>query len=132
MLEHDDDDRYITQSVFEEHQYDIQIDFVNTSNEMFEYLRGCGSPEKSYPALILLNYHVSPSNAVEVLKQLKASERLRHIPVIVLSGSKHHAMVEACYAAGASSFVQKPADQQSTDMKISNFVKYWFETVELS
>ena len=64
MLEHDDDDRYITQSVFDENQYPVTLHFVNNSDELFTFLRACEKEQGAYPNLILLNYYAVPLNAV--------------------------------------------------------------------
>jgi response regulator RpfG family c-di-GMP phosphodiesterase len=131
MLEQDDDDRYITQAVFDEHHYDLKIQFVTTSNEVFSHLAQCEKNNTRFPSLILLDYHSSPSNAVEILNELKSTGKFSHIPVVVLSGSVKSEIIKECYGSGASSFIQKPSKSADTDAKISSFFKYWFETVEL-
>ncbi|MBT1702397.1 response regulator [Chryseosolibacter indicus] len=130
MLEHDEDDRYITKAVFNENSYQVSLNFVTSSDEAFLYLQQCKESNK-YPSLILLNYNAGPSNAVEILSKLKASAHYNHIPVIVLSGVVNDKIVQECYEAGASSFIQKPDTSLDTDKKISSFFHYWFETVEL-
>lgn len=129
MLEHDDDDRYITQTYFDENSYDVKIDFVSDSNEFLAYLKKCET--SNTPELILLNHFTAPLNAVEILKYLKSNHAYSHIPVVVLSGSENMNTVRQCYSLGASSFIVKPDRAAQTTEKISNFVKYWFETVEL-
>jgi len=131
MLEHDDDDRYITQEVFDEHQYNIKLNFVSTSSEVFSHLANCEKNNVRFPSLILLNYNAMPSNAIEILNELKASGPYNHIPVVVLSGTVKNDIIKDCYDAGASSFIQKPSKLAETNQKITNFFKYWFETVEL-
>src|SRR5688572_11749611 len=131
MLEHDEDDRYITRAIFDEHQYNIRIDFVNTGREMFAHLNNCEKTSTPYPSLILLNYYAAPSTAVEILKELKSSRNFVHIPAVVLSGSVRPDIIRECYSCGASSFIQKPVKSEETNIKIANFFKYWFETVEL-
>lgn len=128
MLEHDEDDRYITKAFFDEGRYPLDIDFVHNSNEFSTYLEQC--PE--LPALIMVNQHAVPMNAVELLKMVKSNPAHRHIPVVVLSGTSNEEMIRECYASGASSFIQKPAGHAETDHKISSFIRYWFETVELA
>lgn len=130
MLEHDEDDRYVTQAFLDENQHNIQIDYVRNSDDFFSYLSQRASQE--LPSLILLNQHAAPMNALQILKQLKSSEDYSHIPVVVLSGSKSRQMVRECYALGANSFIQKPDSSHATDHKISSFIQYWFETVELT
>jgi CheY-like chemotaxis protein len=131
MLEHDDDDRYITQAVFDENHYAVKLHFVTDSTALFAFLSSCESNTLPYPSLILLNHYAMPLNAVEILKSLKADKRYTHIPVVVLCGSLSNEILHACYSAGASSFIQKPALSREANEKISTFIRYWFETVEL-
>ena len=127
MLEHDDDDRYITQAVLDELKADVTISFVSTSTEFFQKLEGQPQPD-----LLLVTYRASPLTAIEILKRLKSSSSLRHIPAIVLSGMANPSIVRECYEAGASSFITKPSSEKNTTEKISAFLKYWFNTVEIS
>ena len=129
MLEHDDDDRYITQAVFDENHYAVKLHFVNSSDDLFAFLLSCDS--RSLPALILLNHYAAPLNAVDILKSLKGNAAYRHIPTVVLSGTTNDEIISSTYAAGASSFITKPSSSRETSEKISAFVRYWFNTVEL-
>jgi CheY-like chemotaxis protein len=130
MLEHDDDERYIAQSVFEENNHPVKFEFVTTSHEVFAYLGKCNGQNMRYPSLVILDYLATPSNAIDILRELKSGS-YSHIPVVVMSGTVKSDVVRECYAAGASSFIQKPADTREAQMKVSSFVKYWFETVAL-
>lgn len=130
MLERDDDDRYITQAVFDEYQFNVRVEFVSTSVELKNYLKSCSTKNSPLPSLILLDYHAHPSNAVEILKDLKEDVTYRSIPVVVLSGTVSPDIVKACYANGANSFIQKPSSE--VENRISIFIKYWFETVQLA
>lgn len=131
MLEHDDDDRYITQAVFDENLYSLKLDFVNSSDDLFAFLLSCEKTLTAYPAMILLTHYVFPLYAVDIVKKLKSNPRYAHIPVVVLSGTTNDEMVHHCYAAGANSFIRKPASGNEIGKKIGDFVRYWFETVEL-
>lgn len=126
MLEHDDDDRYITQAVLDDLKADVSISFVSTSTEFFQKLES--HPK---PALVLITYRASPLSAVEILKRLRGSDALRYIPALVLSGVGNAAIVRECYDAGASSVIIKPSSERDTTEKITTFLKYWFKTAEL-
>jgi CheY-like chemotaxis protein len=125
MLEHDEDDRYITQAVLDDLKADVNITFVTNSTEFFNRL------EKSRPDLLLITYRASPLNAVDVLKKLRGLPGFKNIPAIVLSGIANEAIVRECYLAGATSFITKPASDKETTSKITRFLDYWFKTVEL-
>lgn len=131
MLEHDDDDRYITQATFDENHYKVRLHFVDNSNDLFAFLISCERNLMALPSLILLNHNAAPSNAVDITKDLRANRRYAHIPIVVLSGIINHGILEACYSAGATSVIQKPSSSKEINEKITTFVRYWFDTVEL-
>lgn len=131
MLEHDDDDRYITQAVFDENNYSVKLHFVDNSDDLFAFLISCEKQFNPFPTLILLNHYAAPQNAVDILKDLKSNPKYAHIPVVVLSGTANKEILQRCYAMGANSFILKPASSAEVNDKISSFVRYWFETVEL-
>jgi CheY-like chemotaxis protein len=131
MLEYDQDDRYITEEFFAESGRKVTIDFVTNSDDFLKYLDRCTKNNRSYPSIILMNQQATPQSALTLLKQLKASPDYGHIPVVVLGSLSHPVMTKEFYAAGASSFIQKPFTGRDTRDKIANFIKYWFDTVEL-
>jgi CheY-like chemotaxis protein len=88
MLEHDDDDRYITQANLDGLKADITLSFVANSNELFQRLENNAKPD-----VLLITYHATPINAVEILRKLKANAATSYIPVIVISGTATHAIV---------------------------------------
>jgi len=132
MLEHDQDDRFLTDVVFKEHKYHAHLEYVGNSKQLFAYLEQCRLTNQPYPGVVLVNLNAVPQDGKEVLKQLKASADYRHIPVVILSDSNNANIARECYALGASSFIQKPDALNDTNVKISNFFRYWFETVVLS
>jgi CheY-like chemotaxis protein len=126
MLEHDEDDRYITQAVLDEVKADVSIEFVSDSTALFKKLG-----ENKIPDLLLITYGALPMNVVEILRRIRSTTSLKHLPVVVLSGATKPAIVKECYEAGASSFVTKPSTGTETTLKITSFLDYWLRTVEL-
>lgn len=131
MLEHDDDDRYITQATFDENHYKVRLHFVDNSNDLFAFLISCERNLMALPSLILLNHNAAPSNAVDIITDLRANRRYAHIPIVVLSGMINRDILGACYSAGATSVIRKPSSSKEINEKITTFVRYWFDTVEL-
>jgi CheY-like chemotaxis protein len=131
MLEHDEDDRYITQSMFEEHKFNVSLHFVTDSRDLIKYLQDVRNGGAISPSLILLNYVAFPNDGISILKELKSDNAFKHIPVVVLSGTVQKSIIRQCYEHGACSFIQKPSNNKESERKISNFFKYWFQTVEL-
>jgi CheY-like chemotaxis protein len=126
MVEDDLDDRYLTQQTLQEIGVTVPIKFLAQSTEVFSFLA-----THEPPALILIDYNISPDSGVEVLKALKGNPQYRHIPVIILSESAAPAYVTECYRHGANSFVAKPFTTDGTRKKIERFFTYWLEVAEV-
>jgi len=65
--------------------------------------------EAPEPNLVLLDLNVPRVNGHEVLLEIKTNERLKHIPVVVLTSSRAERDVRASYERNADYFVTKPA-----------------------
>jgi two-component system response regulator len=96
----------------------------------FLFRRG-GYAEAPRPGVVLLDLNLPGTDGREVLAEIKADSQLRQIPVIVLTTSSDERDVEACYSAGASSYIQKPVDLDGFMRAIERLNDYWFEVVIL-
>lgn len=83
------------------------------------------------PGVILLDLNLPGTDGREVLSEIKANDDLKQIPVIVLTTSADERDVQACYLAGASSYIQKPVDVEGFMKAIERLNDYWFEVVIL-
>jgi two-component system, response regulator len=83
------------------------------------------------PGVVLLDLNLPGTDGREVLSEIKADPQLKHIPVIVLTTSSDDRDVQACYQAGASSYIQKPVDLEGFMRAIERLNDYWFEVVIL-
>ena len=97
----------------------------------FLFHRGEPTPDAPRPGVILLDLNLPGTDGREVLAEIKASDDLKQIPVIVLTTSADERDVQACYQAGASSYIQKPVDLEGFMKAIERLNDYWFEVVIL-
>jgi len=66
-----------------------------------------------HPQLILLDLHLPKIGGLEVLRRIKADPRIRSIPVVVLTSSKHDLDVTASRRLGAETYITKPVGFQN-------------------
>lgn len=135
-VEDDLDDQFLLKEAWQENQILNPLHFVNDGVEAIEYLNNEGnfSDKEKYklPGLILLDLNMPRMNGGEVLKKIKTDEKLKNIPVIVLTTSKSEEDIISSYNLGVNSFITKPVGFQELVKVLSVFRKYWFEIVELS
>lgn len=97
----------------------------------FLYRRGrYANPEDSpRPGIILLDLNLPGTDGREVLAEIKCDPGLRTIPIIVLTTSTDEKDIEACYQAGANSYVHKPVGLAGFMTAIQRLKDFWFEIV---
>ena len=83
------------------------------------------------PGIVLLDLNLPGTDGREVLEAVKGDDALKQIPVIVLTTSSDERDVEACYLAGANSYIQKPVDLDGFMKAIEHLNGFWFEVVIL-
>lgn len=81
--------------------------------------------EEAQPDLIVLDLNVPKVDGLEVLRYIRSNERLRVVPVVVLTSSREDRDVEGCYALGANSYVQKPVEYEAYQDAVRLIGEYW-------
>lgn len=89
------------------------------------------SVQTRFPRMILLDLNLPGTDGREVLSDIKQDEALRDIPVTVLSSSSDERDIQACYAHGANSYIQKSADPAGYVNTMRRTKDFWFEVVAL-
>jgi len=77
------------------------------------------------PRVILLDLNLPKVDGLEVLRRLKADERTRTIPVVVLTSSAEQPDIAAAYRLGANSYIVKPVDFEAFSRAVSDLGLYW-------
>lgn len=104
-------------------------------DEALDYLHRRGKyadPARSpRPGVVLLDLNLPGTDGRQVLAEIKKSDHLHDIPVVVLTTSSDERDINACYRAGANSYIQKPVDIDGFMKAIERLNGYWFEVVIL-
>ncbi|HEY0992828.1 MAG TPA: response regulator [Kofleriaceae bacterium] len=91
----------------------------------FLFARGRHADRTELPELILLDLNLPRVTGLEVLRQIRADERTRRIPVVVLTSSAEDQDILSSYDLGANSFVQKPVDFTQFVEATGQLGMYW-------
>jgi two-component system response regulator len=84
-----------------------------------------GRDTKNRPKVILLDLKMPKVNGIEVLQRIRADERTRSIPVVVLTSSKEDPDIKRCYELGVNSYVVKPVEFGEFQKAIVELGLYW-------
>jgi len=110
------------------------IDRVCDGQEAIDYLTNGGRfgdrSRYSRPKLVLLDINLPRVDGIEVLERIKGDERLRRLPVIMLTSTDNQAEIDRCYGVGASGYVAKPVNIGSLGEKLERLGMF-LEIVEL-
>lgn len=77
------------------------------------------------PKVVLLDLRLPKVDGLEVLRRLKADERTKSIPVVVVTSSKEDRDVLATYDLGVNSYISKPVDFDEFTKVVSELGFYW-------
>jgi CheY-like chemotaxis protein len=98
---------------------DEALDFIFTTNVYGEW------DVMSAPKLILLDLKLRKVSGLDVLRELKSSERTKIIPVVVLTSSREEIQMVESYQLGVNSYVIKPTDSKQFAQVIGDIGYYW-------
>lgn len=135
VAEDDPDDRMLIKEALEESQFLCDLRFVENGEELMAYLHREGRYAKAEaaprPELILLDLNMPRKDGREALREIKSDERLRFIPIVVLTTSSAEEDVYRTYDLGVNSFITKPVAFDSFVELVSLLGRYWFGVVKL-
>lgn len=111
---------------------EIQTSWASGAGSALDYLVSVKTAGEAYPKLILLDLYLPERQAgLDFLRQLKANNLMRQIPVVILTSSDQLSDVEEAYNLGCASYVTKPVDQAQWADLFRSMRLYWWDTVTL-
>ena len=127
LVEDDPDDTELTMNAFRKLRVANQVVVASDGQEAVDYLfgTGCHAGSGVQPVLVLLDMHLPKLDGGEVLRLIRANEKTRLLPVVILTSSREERDVRESYEAGVNSFVQKPVDATQFAEAIQQLGLYW-------
>ncbi|MGA2597344.1 MAG: response regulator [Bryobacteraceae bacterium] len=128
MVEDDPKDVELSLTALEEYNLANEVVIARDGAEALDYLYCRGdfaSRPAENPAVMLLDLKLPKVDGLEVLQQVKSDEKLRMIPVVVLTSSHEEKDMVASYRLGVNAYVVKPVDFHEFVNAIKELGVFW-------
>lgn len=129
LVEDNPDDEALTLRALKKNNILNEVVVARDGEEALDYLFGTGKHEgrdtRQQPQLILLDLHLPKLSGMEVLERVRADERTRLQPVVILTTSNEEKDILSSYENGANSYTRKPVDFNEFMDAVRQLGMYW-------
>jgi two-component system response regulator len=129
LVEDNPDDEALTLRAFKKNNIGNEVIVARDGAEALEYCLGTadgnGHPSRRMPTMILLDLKLPKVDGLEVLRRLRADERTKLVPIIILTSSKEDQDLINGYKLGANSYIRKPVDFAQFVEAVRQLGLYW-------
>ena len=127
LVEDNPNDVELTLHAFEKHKLANVIHVARDGQAALDYLAGIdgedgGNPR---PKVVLLDLKLPKVDGLEVLREIRANEDLRTLPVVILTSSREERDIVESYDLGVNSYIVKPVDFDQFVRAVSELGLYW-------
>jgi two-component system response regulator len=129
LVEDNPDDVELTRRAFRKNNLLNEVVVVNDGAEALDYLFGAGAYAgrdlSLLPQVVLLDLKLPKVDGLEVLRRIRADERTKLLPVVILTTSKEEQDLTQSYSLGANSYIRKPIDFDQFIGAVQQLGLYW-------
>ena len=129
LVEDNPDDVELTLRAFKKNNIMNEVVVKRDGAEALDFFFGkdgvAGKGNNGLPAVILLDLKLPKIDGLEVLKKLRADERTKLIPIVILTSSKEQGDVVNGYNIGCNSYIRKPVDFNQFADAVKQVGLYW-------
>ena len=130
LIEDNPDDRDLTIRALKKNNVLNPVIVASNGAEALAMLLGDDQLEQGNPALILLDLKLPKVDGLEVLRRIRADERTRAVPVLVLTSSKEEEDLRTAYQLGANAYIRKPVAFSEFSEAIHTIGLFWLHLNE--
>ncbi len=129
LVEDNPDDEALTLRAFKKNNIGNEVIVAHDGVEALDFLFGTGiyvdRDTSQMPEVILLDLKLPRLDGMEVLRRLRADERTKLLPIVILTSSKEEQDLVNGYSLGANSYVRKPVDFNEFIEAVRQLGLYW-------
>jgi CheY-like chemotaxis protein len=128
MVEDDPKDVELTLTALDDYKLANEVVVTRDGAEALDYLYCRGKFEtrsSDNPAVLLLDLKLPKVDGLEVLQQIKSDEKLKMIPVVVLTSSREEKDMVTSYKLGVNAYVVKPVDFHEFVNAVKELGVFW-------
>lgn len=128
LAEDNPQDVDLTLEALAEHNLANNVVAVSDGVEAMEYLNYEGrfkNRKKGFPAVLLLDIKMPRMDGIEVLEAIRSDEKLKTLPVVMLTSSREEPDLKKCYALGVNAYVVKPVNFKDFVDAVKHIGIFW-------
>ncbi|HEU5126048.1 MAG TPA: response regulator [Verrucomicrobiae bacterium] len=129
LVEDNSNDEFLTLRALKKYNVANDVIVARDGAEALDYVFGTGNYAgrnvAEMPVVMLLDLKLPKIDGLEVLRRVRADERTRLLPVVVLTSSNEDQDVIRSYKLGTNSYVQKPVDFSAFVDAVGQLGLYW-------
>jgi len=129
LVEDNPTDAELTERALKKGGFGDRVTIVRDGAEALDYLFAKGTfahrVVENRPKVVFLDLKLPKVDGIEVLRRVREDERLRSVPVVVLTSSQEERDVAECYRLGVNSYVVKPVEFDKFYQAVADLGSYW-------
>lgn len=121
LVEDNPDDAELTMRALRQGRIANPVTVVRDGEETLAFLQTCAT----LPQLVLLDLKLPKIDGLEVLRRVRADDRLRLLPVVIFTTSNEQRDIIEGYRLGTNSYIRKPVDSEQFFRAVQQLHQYW-------
>jgi CheY-like chemotaxis protein len=117
----DEDIEAIARAIGRSHP-EVRLEFLRSGTGVLPRLNDIG---QARPGMVLLDLNMPGEGGLDVIRRVRADAVFEALRVVVFTSSENQAEAEACYAAGADSYIYKPINFALFQSVLAQTLDYW-------
>ncbi len=135
LVEDNADDEKLTVRALKKNSVANELFIARDGAQALDYIFGTGEHVgrniHDLPAVILLDLKLPKIDGLEVLRRIRADDRTKSLPIVILTSSKEEQDLIGSYSLGANSYIRKPVDFNQFIEAVRQLGIYWLVLNEI-